>query len=246
MLMEVQNFFPGTSELHNSIDQIKRQKSSVNLTVHFVDAITGTGNINKYAVSLTGCDCVDFKRRSLPCKHMYRLACELGVFRIGDDVAKDTSLKTSSYVQIERDALKAKISHLSDSSQHLLQKCVSLHERFFSAEFQPEINELVEAGFVTSRPICFMDIAYKFTIADVLKLCTDIQPPKKNRRNLVMTFFVEHYTDTADRLTRKFSDGKVCVELTETIETELKTVQRFLSQKLGNITRDRGYEVSWM
>jgi len=34
---------------------------------------------NIYCTSLSGCDCEDFKRRNLPCKHMYKLACELGV-----------------------------------------------------------------------------------------------------------------------------------------------------------------------
>jgi len=32
-----------------------------------------------YYTSLSNCDCEDFKRRNLPCKHMYKLACELGI-----------------------------------------------------------------------------------------------------------------------------------------------------------------------
>lgn len=36
-----------------------------------------TGGV--YAVSLDGCDCADFQRRRLPCKHMIRLAVELGI-----------------------------------------------------------------------------------------------------------------------------------------------------------------------
>ena len=32
-----------------------------------------------YCVTLHGCDCVDFERRGLPCKHMIRLALELGL-----------------------------------------------------------------------------------------------------------------------------------------------------------------------
>lgn len=39
--------------------------------------ITGrTGSV--YFVSLNNCTCEDFKRRELPCKHMIRLALELG------------------------------------------------------------------------------------------------------------------------------------------------------------------------
>lgn len=36
-----------------------------------------------YVTTLNACTCMDFQRRNLPCKHMYRLALELGAF--GDD-----------------------------------------------------------------------------------------------------------------------------------------------------------------
>lgn len=39
------------------------------------------GHDNVYDVSLLKCDCVDFQRRQLPCKHMYRLAMELGLIK---------------------------------------------------------------------------------------------------------------------------------------------------------------------
>lgn len=37
------------------------------------------GKSSTYTVSLESCSCSDFQRRNLPCKHMYRLAIELGV-----------------------------------------------------------------------------------------------------------------------------------------------------------------------
>ena len=38
------------------------------------------GSHGRYATTLTDCNCVDFKRRKIPCKHMYRLAIDLGLF----------------------------------------------------------------------------------------------------------------------------------------------------------------------
>ena len=35
---------------------------------------------NTIHTTLKKCDCEDFKRRHLPCKHMYRLAMEIGAF----------------------------------------------------------------------------------------------------------------------------------------------------------------------
>ena len=43
--------------------------------------IKGSGK-QAYEVYLENCTCMDFMRRKLPCKHMYRLAHELGVFRL--------------------------------------------------------------------------------------------------------------------------------------------------------------------
>lgn len=37
------------------------------------------GKKGRYVSTLSHCDCEDFRRRSLPCKHIYRLALELGV-----------------------------------------------------------------------------------------------------------------------------------------------------------------------
>ena len=42
------------------------------------------GNYGKYNTTLLKCDCEDYKRRLLPCKHMYRLAYELDVFMLDD------------------------------------------------------------------------------------------------------------------------------------------------------------------
>ncbi len=40
------------------------------------------GSEHTYNTYLTHCDCVDFQRRALPCKHMYRLAHEFDVFAL--------------------------------------------------------------------------------------------------------------------------------------------------------------------
>lgn len=47
----------------------------------------GSGGV--YQTTLTACECVDFRRRKQPCKHMYRLAVELGVLE--GNVASDKS-----------------------------------------------------------------------------------------------------------------------------------------------------------
>ena len=77
------NFFSAEKFfLHATEDQLKRQQSAASLQLDSIDRDARTGKIKTYDVSLDGCTCVDFSRRHKPCKHMYRLATELGVFPV--------------------------------------------------------------------------------------------------------------------------------------------------------------------
>lgn len=76
-------------EIHNDKAQIERQSRAMNYpfsfeinkennTAHF----SSTSELPYYETSLTSCNCGDFEKRKLPCKHIYRLAVELGIIEI--------------------------------------------------------------------------------------------------------------------------------------------------------------------
>lgn len=75
-------FEPEYDDLHLDYEQLRRQKSALSLEMDYVDACKEIGIIKNYKVSLEGCTCTDFSRRHKPCKHMYCLAMELGVFEV--------------------------------------------------------------------------------------------------------------------------------------------------------------------
>ncbi|GAA0200753.1 hypothetical protein [Selenomonas dianae] len=88
--MDVIDFFSEESvDLHNTPEQLQRQDRLTELRVIQIDRVAGTGLVysgsrdsgHSYETSLTKCKCVDFRQRRLPCKHIYRLAAELGVYR---------------------------------------------------------------------------------------------------------------------------------------------------------------------
>ena len=89
--------------LHTESDQLKRQISALGkkLTPFDVDVksqtcrIKGSGK-EAYVISLTDCTCNDFVKRRLPCKHMYRLAHELGIFALQGMPAVSSIVKISS------------------------------------------------------------------------------------------------------------------------------------------------------
>ncbi|WP_207665483.1 SWIM zinc finger family protein [Anaerocolumna xylanovorans] len=74
-------FFPFDDSIHKTRQQQERIKRSVEhdlkikttLSNGYSGKIIGTTG-NTYLVTLKNCSCQDFKRRNLPCKHMYFLA----------------------------------------------------------------------------------------------------------------------------------------------------------------------------
>lgn len=50
------------------------------------------GTTKKYNTYLDFCECTDFRRRHFPCKHMYRLAQELGLHDLS--AVRDEAAKT--------------------------------------------------------------------------------------------------------------------------------------------------------
>lgn len=73
-------FLSEYDSLHMETDQLKRIKSALKLKMDSVNVDDQTGKIKNYDVTLDKCTCTDFGRRHKPCKHIYRLAMELGIF----------------------------------------------------------------------------------------------------------------------------------------------------------------------
>lgn len=75
-------------ELHNEPEQIKRQERISQINVVQLDKklkkmITDKADdYDEFTVTLENCTCKDFIFRRRPCKHMYKLANELGIFVI--------------------------------------------------------------------------------------------------------------------------------------------------------------------
>lgn len=96
------NFFEDV-ELNSDPDQVKRQKSACNkkLTPINIDTETHVGYFKgsakkPYNTSTYSCTCGDFIRRKLPCKHMYRLAHELHIFKLQDTIEESTIVPINS------------------------------------------------------------------------------------------------------------------------------------------------------
>lgn len=84
-IVDIHNTFPPdaskwgqwNSVLHQHYEQKRRQYNAKTVEVISVDYKSKIGIINGYNVALSYCECLDFQRRRLPCKHIYRLKVEL-------------------------------------------------------------------------------------------------------------------------------------------------------------------------
>lgn len=98
-------------EVHSTEDQIKRQKSAAKVCVESLDIENKIAVINGYDVTLCSCTCRDYSVRRLPCKHMYRLAIELGIFEEQPTIKSKTK-KNSCTLTISADQIYEQV--LSD------------------------------------------------------------------------------------------------------------------------------------
>lgn len=91
------DFFSAEHEaLHKDAEQLKRIKSASKIKMDSVDFDSRTGKIKNYDVSLDKCTCMDFGRRHKPCKHIYRLAIELGVFNADERNLENAAVKQTN------------------------------------------------------------------------------------------------------------------------------------------------------
>ncbi len=83
-----------------------------------------SGSSGVYHTTLEECSCVDFRRRKLPCKHMYRLAMELGAIEgeVASDASKVKRPKPAGYSLADAVAI---IENLSDDARKLLHGILS-------------------------------------------------------------------------------------------------------------------------
>lgn len=107
------NFGNWEESVHSDYEQIKRiafaqRITPDNVTVN-ADKETAViaGRDGMYNVSLNNCTCYDFESRQLPCKHMYRLAAELGLL---DDLPKPNRKAAKAF----KDNLQNEIDHYKE------------------------------------------------------------------------------------------------------------------------------------
>ena len=188
-------FGPWPVDLHEQSEQKKREESALDkkLTPLEIDYTENTGVFNgaftsRYATTLYNCECEDFRRRKVPCKHIYRLAMELELFP-GLDKAKSINPKELTARDMEEslnvdDVLKI-ISILSEEDQvsfaYICYQCGNQNKNGPVEVEGPLIDWLISAGLLSRDMSADNSLRY-MKKADIVRIFGDkcgIDPKKK-------------------------------------------------------------------
>lgn len=140
-----------------------------------------------YQTSLSSCTCSDFTRRKLPCKHIYRLAMELGIIDLPYKSGESKVERLDRQISLE-DAVTV-IETLSDDAQHRLSELLGATCDRIDNRFTPHlvtepsiIEEFRACPLLEERPAVSL-ILSRLGRNDMNDLIAQIgveNPPKKN------------------------------------------------------------------
>ena len=159
------------------------------------------GSYGSYDTWLTECQCVDFARSQKPCKHIYRLAMELGVYSATFSTNKNAIPVQGSQKKIPLEYTVELIDKLPVSAQEVLYDVV-----FRSTREQPEYwiernsdyTALIESDLVRE---CVHDPAdRRFAFGKVNDLKRELKSrgleyDKSLKKEPLCKFCTEHYPD---------------------------------------------------
>lgn len=192
------------SDVHESPDQQKRvasaKKSACTPVSLDQSTCTGTfkGSSGTHTTSLDHCSCVDFNRRKLPCKHMYRLAMELGDFQTNFESDKSAIIEPVG----KREKLSktiALVETLTTDQQKLLlsiARCVSSNTPTICIKWTPDIPTLAEANLIEVVPE-FATCLGKYKKAELITLANSfgLTPDKKLLKPELISYIIENAQD---------------------------------------------------
>lgn len=229
-----------SSKDHKSSEQIERKSraASSKCAPIGVDEEFGVGIFNgssgkKYHTSLIECECIDFQKRKLPCKHMYRLAHELKLLHINVDSSK----------HIEKAVVLNTMNSLSDEAQKLLMNL--LYSFIYHPSTLPLIidrdvkaEELLASGLVNELKDINIGLKRK-SIAILLSYLNeeDKKYLKKAKKDSIISWIISNKPEIA----LEISNATIILNMNQ----DIKEHRNYLYKILINKYRTKDEEDNW-
>ncbi len=199
-------------EIHQDSEQLKRQESARKAETTPKDIRENyaifKGSKKDYITTLAGCTCVDFNRRKKPCKHMYRLAFEVGAFSL-ESVDVDESINTELRIG---DAMKI-IEKLPDSLQEKFMRIIyDVHYgKGYSIINQSDVEPLLQVNLIK-------DYQDKNTVLNKLKKEDLLRLAPEANRKLKKPELIDYIINNIDLDYTMVLDNKRMITLDDSIK----------------------------
>lgn len=161
---------------------------------------------NDYCTTLVKCDCVDFQRRALPCKHMYRLAHEFDVFML-EDVEHDSNVSRLMHLSQFKQLLERIPSECRDILSYLKNNHVAVVSR---ADITPLIY--AELIVISEDKSVLLDSYKRDELYNLLP--EDASVRKNAKKSVLIEYIIANCPDVIDNLEKL----TVAIQLSPSIE----------------------------
>ena len=218
-------------DIHNDPEQVKRinNSKSKDTTPVSVSEHSGVfhGSKKDYSTTLLTCSCRDFAIRKKPCKHMYRLAYELGVYMF-DGVISDASVSEKKRI----DDVMPIVFSLSDDLQILYRDiCYSCgNDNKTSKGYMLDADKA--KIFMDKHLLCpvtdkakLITHCYVNDVRNVLKTLTDDKLPRKGSE------LFDYALSNFPNIVLPLPSDKACLELPSEISHLAMSIRKRLYDK---------------
>lgn len=189
-------------EIHEDIEQKKRLTSamSAKLTPLRIDADSQSGVFagsaaTPYTTTLDSCTCVDFIRRKLPCKHIYRLAIELGL--VHESAKSWKNREALNYSQMSLSDAVAELENLPDDCQIFILELLQIeHTEFVVAENDKDI---LSCSFLTQEALDIQRVMGRMSKKEIMDtlIANGYAPEKSLKKDDLITWCAGNVPDAA-------------------------------------------------
>ena len=226
------NFGSWDNVIHENSEQVKRIATAkkADTTPAFVDRENKTAEFkgsgkNPYKTTLDSCSCVDFARRKLPCKHIYRLALEL---EDADDVQQGVN-KNEHYTEFYFDIFGLPV----ESQEMLYDMCVAkiFHGQEFFVFERNEYSELLFYKGFCIQNVPTLDVMNTLPVSAIKKVLfssgIEWLPEKRSQKKTFIIWFSDNIKYAAPLIDKKF----IFLEFSEDGNKFKNTIHRRFAKK---------------
>lgn len=233
-----QNAGPDEEKRLNSAQQSKTSPTSIDLE-HETGVFYGSGKL-PYQTSLAACTCNDFVKRKKPCKHIYRLAMELGIIPLDYKTGRSSGERNEAQISFE-DSI-ALVEQLSEAAQKHIENMlyytserVDDRQRAVTCYDLDVSEELRTSPLIHENPYPLAEVLSDLSKPNLLILLDAIRREDKPRRSAAKAKIVEWIAENVPMLANELPPC-ASFSFVEVFDKAQRDVYKYLRRKYDTET----------